>query len=502
VQWAEGSENLSFSVQGGLLQIKTSDQVLIHAVLKTLSQQHVEITAKPLMVTAYLTDQGVDYHVLHVNKHSTTIRVDIRRIYRQHVLENTAVVKYQWFNQQQQLIDSGVLQVNSFPSIYDRLTGELKDLKVSDPVSYYLDIPAEVSQLRLISEQDDLMVSAYNQPYRYKKTLRVPESSFVSIDKKDWFPSWFMLRPENEHALLKHQAVAKVAAQYRLPEDDPALLENQYLWEDFRPQGQAEARVILTEMTDMNYRDEALASVYCLLQTNQLHRIKLKTYGDLPIVSPELIYIRPQKSTFDVAVYIDRKLNVNRPAIGQQGTFRLSGLTRGSHDIKVSTEGGGQWLMNYVSDCPSPAFLKRRVFKIQNRALSFIYTNNKAEDTLLSARFYTIEGNSERSNIQVSIEPLQKRVRQKIKQSWTFTNRRYDIRPADGQSSIVLYSYGHFLNSGESFFIPFNSDMPKGQYRITMKLKKGVAGYLALSRLNPGIHVQRRFYRETNEQIN
>ena len=158
--------------------------------------------------------------------------------------------------------------------------------------------------------------------------------------------------------------------------------------------------------------------------------------------------------------------------------------------------------MNHLSPCPSQSFLKRRVFKFKDRQLTFLYANKQAEDKMFSARFYTVEENNERTVIQVSIEPQQKPPAQKIKKHWTFTYRSYDIRPPKGQPTPVLYSHGHFLNSGESFFIPFNRDLPKGLYQIKMTLKQGASGYLALSQIKPGLHEQRRFYRETNDQSN
>ena len=52
--------------------------------------------------------------------------------------------------------------------------------------------------------------------------------------------------------------------------------------------------------------------------------------------------------------------------------------------------------------------------------------------------------------------------------------------------SIVLYSHGLYLNSGEGFFIPFTRDLPKGLYQIKMTLKQEASVYLALSQVKPG----------------
>ena len=499
VQWIPGKSGLNYHLQGGLLQLKTFDSLIAHAFLSTDNQQNFEITPKPLMITGYLASQGVDYQVLHVQDQPSSMRIDIRRIYQQHIIASQAEIEYQLFNEQQQLVNGGTLPVNSFISSYDRLTGKQNDLNISDPVSYYLKIPNAVTQIKLVSKDSDLLVNAYNQPYQFRKSRRVPESSYVSLDKKDWFPAWFRLRPDNEQALLKQHLVSKINVQYRPPEDDLALLAKQYMWEDYRPLEPTEARFILTALPATAYRDQALARVYCTFDANQLHQIKLKAYAKLSPLSAELMYIRPHKNAFNVSVFVDKKLILDMPAIGQQGAFKLPKLAQGIHQIKVLTKDSGQWFLNHVSACSSPAYLKRRVFKLKNRQLTFLFKNDQSKERVFSGRYYTAPGISTRSVFDVDIEPLHKHPTKLLQEKWTYLRRRYDIRPPQGENTIVLQSHGHFLNPGESFFIPFNSDMPLGQYRIKMTLRQGTPGYLSLTQVQPGAYEQRRFYKETND---
>lgn len=499
-QWQSENSELNYAVEGGLLQIKASEQVLVHAFLETLDSQIINITPKPLMITAYQASPGVDYQLLHAYGQTTPMRIDIRRVYDENSVNSEAKVEYQWLDDKKQLIENGTLAINFEPSNYDRFKGKTEDLKVSDPVSYYFNVPSNISYIRLISRQNDIWVNAYNQPWHYQKKQRVPESSYVSLDKKHWYPAWFLLRPDNEQSLVKQQSMGKIAAQYRPPEDELLADASQYLWEDFRPQEQTEARYLLTPQNSLVYRDQALASVYCQLPVNQSYAISFKAYGNLAGVSPELIYLRTQKSVFDVSFSVDERINFNSSAIGQQGSFRLVEQITGDHAIKINTQDGGQWLMNYISACSTEAFLKRRVFKLKDRQLTFLYSNDQAGDKTLSARFYAAEDNEVRSVIQVAIEPLEKIASKKIQQHWTFNKRSYDIRAPEGEPSMVLDNAEHYLNSGESFFIPFKRDMPAGLYQITIALKQGASGYLSLSQIKPGLYQQRRFYRETNDQ--
>lgn len=489
-----------YPVQGGLLQIKTDQPVLVQAFLHTDDQQSLEITPKPLHITSYQAIHGIDYQVLHENNQPTAIRIDIRQVLGKTSSAEKTELEYQWFNPQQQLVNSGFLSISSTPSVFDRLTGDLRNFSLSDPIRYYLTIPDNVSRLRLISKRDDLLVNTYNQPYQYKKIQRVPENSYILLDKKYWYPTWFVLRPTDEKNILKQQWAVRIAAQYRPPEDDPMLLADQYIWEDYRPLEPTNAHYILTKMSyGKEYRDEALSSVFCQLQPNQVNPIGLKNYGDLPRLSPELIYIRPRKSAFDFSVLIGQKQHLSMSTMGQQGSFRLSNLTHGPHNFTIQTQDNGKWLMNMINHCQSEAFLKRRVFELNNQTLTFIYNNQQMTDQTFSAQFYTAYGNDKRSVIQVSIEAMQQQPMSTIKKNWTFTRRSYDIRAIKGAPSVVLNKHGYNLNSGERFFIPFKQDMPKGQYQIKMTLMQGAPGYVALSQLKPGIFEQRRFYRETND---
>lgn len=492
-------EKQIFPLKGGLLQLTSDSDFLVNAGLKNRAGQEQDITPAPLTILTYAAEKQVEYNVLHVNHQPTAMRVDIRQVLYPNETSANEDIEYQWFDRQHHLIDQGVLPIHSQVSHYDRLTREFKDLNISDPVSFYFNIPSDVSFFKLSARKKGLVVNAYNQPFRFEKKQRVPENSFISLDKSDWYPAWFLLKPNNEQLLVKQHGLVKVAGQYRPPEDSPALAADLYLWEDYRPEQPTLAHYVLSEMPVSDYRDQALAQVYCQLALNRNNLIDFKAYGVMSNFSPELIYDRKLNSAFDVAIYLDGKKVLQRPLIGQQGAVKLPLLKRGRHQIKISTSGGGRWMMNYVGKCPSKTYLKRRVFKFNQGRLSFLYHNKKAIDRVFSGRFYSAAGNKQRADIQISIEALHKQVVQMPRKAWTFTQRRFDIRPPAGSNSIVLNSHGHYLNAGESFFIPFNSDMPKGLYRIKIRLNNRIPAYLALSQLQPGLFEQRRFYRETND---
>ena len=501
-QWSSDTKELKYPVEGGLLKISALQPLLVRAFLASSAQPPVEITPSPLRITAYQANTGVDYEILHIDNQPTAVRVDIRGLFDADVLDRSVSLDYQWLDSQQQLLKQDVLTTVVSPSHYDRVIGRQQQITVSDPVRYFFNIPAQVSILRLVSRQTGVLVNAYNQPQHFQKVQQIPENTYISLDRKNGYPSWFRMQPVNHQSLVKHQALKKIAAQYRTPEDKSALQTDQYRWQAFKPSHSAETRSILIAMNNTTgYRDQALASVFCQILPNRVNTLELGAYGNLPGMTAQLIYTRSSQSAFHVHVSHNGQQIIDSPAIGRQGLFSLANLPSGHQSIQISTNAGGQWYLNHVRNCPSQRMIKKRVFKLSRQPLRFDFFNDQQQDKVFSGRFYTADENSKRFRIQVSIEALQRQPVDPVKKRWTFTRRLYDIRPSRQQSALLLYSHGRLLNRGERFFIPFNNDLPVGRYRITVRLTDGAEGYLGLSVVKPGVDEQLYFYRETNDQV-
>jgi hypothetical protein len=407
-------------------------------------------------------------------------------------------VHYQWLNAEQKIIASGVLRPLDQPSLFDR-AGSISDpVNVTDPATYYFHLPAQVSRVRLLSSNPFLLVNAYNQPYDFTEKQRIPEDIYALNDKQNLQLTWFPLRPVNDKRLMQQLAVQWISGQYRPPEDKPELLAGLYLWEDFVPQGQASGRYLLTGYTDDEPSTDALANVFCPLTANQDTHVKLDAFNGLRSVSPELVFLREKPGPFSAELFLNQQKVFSMDLTGQQGTMHLPEIALGNQHLRLNTDSGGRWLMNYQAQCAGEKYLKRRVFMLKAKTELDFVIQHAAADELLSARWYSPDNTTDRSQIKVDIEAVTANtLAAGVFSQWTNLKRLYDIRPLSTKAMPVLYTQGLTLMNGERFAIPLNSDLPAGPYRIRITLAKGAEGLITLSQTKVGVQEQRRFFRET-----
>jgi len=495
--WTKDSGSLDYPLDGGLLVIRPSSPVVVNATLTTATEPKHDITDSLQSIKTYIGSAGVDYGVLHYRQQPAILRIDVRRLFAGVDTLDHGAVRYQWLNDQQQIIADGELDASDQPSLFDRPGNMTESENVSDPSSYYLKLPAQVSRLRLTSSDPALLVSAYNQPYGLVKSQRVPEDAYIANDKQNLQLSWFPLRALNDQGLMQQQAVRWLSGQYRPTEDDPELLAGQYLWQDYVPQGEVSARYLLSDFTGEQARSDALANLYCRVPVNRDASVTLSALDGLQSVAPELIFLRDNSAPFSAELLLNRQKTVAIHSIGRQGVMHLPGTPLGKQLLRLNTDSGGRWLMNYQAQCVAEQYLKRRVFALNaGVALDFV-VDHAAEDEVFSARLYSPTDADERTQIKVDIEANTATADSSaVLTNWTYKNRLYDIRPLATKAIPVLYSQGQSLSNGERFSITLNSDLPAGAYRIRIALAKGAPGYITLSQIKPGVHQQRRFYRE------
>jgi hypothetical protein len=238
--------------------------------------------------------------------------------------------------------------------------------------------------------------------------------------------------------------------------------------------------------------------VYCALTVNHDTQVKLNAFSGLRSISPELIVLREKSSPFAAELFLNQQKVFTINAIGQQGVMRLPETALGNQRLRLNTNSGGRWFMNYQAQCAGQQYLKRRVFALNaDAALDFV-VQHAPQDEVLSARLYSPVNTALRSQIKVDIAAITATAaRTAVSTNWTDQKRLYDIRPLPTKAMPVLYAQGQALSNGERFSIPLNSDLPVGAYRIRIALAKGAAGYITLSQIKAGVHEQRRFYRET-----
>lgn len=505
--WSPGMETLKYSLSGGLLVIRPSLPVIVSVMLSTVKEPKHDISDVLLSIKSYRAAIGVDFDVLHYRDQPAAVRIDARKILEPSVTSGAGKLRYQALNEAGLTIVEGALAAPVQASRYDRIASITDVLNVTDPVSYYLNLPADVVRLRFGAEDPAMLVSVYNQPFGFTKKQMIPEDLYQARsafkEPSDKQLSWFPLPAANDQELYEQKGVQWISGQYRPPEEKPDVMASDYLWQDFMPQPIVPAYYILTDYADANPRPEALPNVYCEITPNRAVPVSISAAHRLQTVAPELVYLRDSVEPFKFDLDLDGRPALMAEAIGKQGVYRLPEIPVAKHRLRLKSSGGGQWLMNYQSVCAGKRALKKRVFKLEADTPVEFTVKHGLEDDVFTARFFTLAGNDGRSQIKIDISPetAAERTGNALAENWTYTRRVYDIRPPENGLTPVMYDQKQSMNAGEQFVIPVNRDLPEGNYRIRAALAGGSPGMIILSQIKPGSHEQRRFYREDNLEI-
>lgn len=475
-------------------------------VLVKVYQGKAEIT--PLLsqyIKSYIASVGqpLEFNVVHNGTSSTAMRLDIRQILIPQPKEKPNL-SYQWLDKTGKVIKQGSLLANNTVSLYDTLANQAFNTSVSNPASYYFEIPAEITRLRLQLNQGTAFISAYNRYDGFVKINQVPEDFYVSIAEKNLNPAWFSVNPTHWQTLLVQNRQQLIAAQYRPPEDDlqtQQLLQGIYDWQELLPVAVPPAQITLQAKEDKQpIRQQALDNNYCSLPLNQNIAINLQTYAHLTQIKADLVFNRHTTQAFKMAVWLDNKLFHQTEQMGTHGLINLPVLSSGTHQIRIVAPSNTQVFMNNIANCKSNILLKRRIYPIstQNK-LRFIYNKTKAEDEVLSAHFYTTEiGN--RAILKVNIHSGNATIQRSIPSlNWTFLNRQFDLRLQTISTGFFLYDWHQKLAQEQVFFIPLQSDLKIGEYQIEMSLPQGT-GYLTLNKTQAGFYENYKFYHQTGLQ--
>ncbi len=493
-KWQDGKP-LIHDVDGGLLEIRPFAAVVIKAQLQTQAGETLDITPRPLRVKTYFADAGADFKISHAGTRPTAVRLDVRRFFSADEPEPQPVkLTYQWQDAKRNILKSGKLAMDLPPSKYDRLRGILSTEKISDPLRHYWVVPPQVRYLHIESENTNAVINVYNQPSRFIKRSRIPEDAYVSLDKKFWRPSWFPLNPLNAKELFLQQRLLWVQGQYRPPEDGEDATAGDYLWTEYLPEKPYRAYHTLSVHDKERVRKEALGNLYCELPRQKSFAIRLQNPGGLENFAPDLWFFNSEKRRLDLSVNVDGKKLLQRSVRSRQARMPLPHILAGKRILSLRPYRQGRWLLNNIPECSGTRYLKRRIIRLDPE-LSYLY-QHQGEDRTLSARLYSAKA-GQRARIKVHIMPLDigNESSDRPFTRWTFKNRLYDIRLGQTEKSPLLHS-SKSLDGGESFFIPFNHDLPAGIYRITFRLAGGSDAYLSLAQIMQGAYEARRFYKE------
>ncbi len=357
IQHKIGGENSSVElpVAGGLLQLETASRLVVRAFWRPLDQAALdsatqletqnqyllnrasddyEITPRPVFARMYVAScEAVEYEVSHLHGEPTPLHVQIRYPLGLHFgnppleiqpsqsnIESPspeqfsrfplASATWEFLAADGSMIDSGDLQFTPVISHYDWLTNNGMRELISDPHDAYFLIPPEVAKFRIRTDDSRLLVSAFVRPRHLERTIQVPEDYHAFSRIQSVNRSWFGINPSNHLAMIRDNYSFVVATQVRSPEIDNQILNGDYEWIRYEPQGTWVGRQMLVPRAleeKLNIREQSLAATFFELTPNEafeFERFEL-TFGDESI-RPKLIYASDQ-APGPVSVWIDGK---------------------------------------------------------------------------------------------------------------------------------------------------------------------------------------------------
>lgn len=507
--------------EGGLIEISAPTQMVVRAFLIEPGKE-IEITPEPIYVGAYISqdNEPVDFDILHEGKTDTPFRVDLRQIsvgseggitgnlgndyYNQ--------VVYELLDEQNRVIREGNLQLDNSTSVYDLLVTKMGQGRLTNAGTYYFSLPATVARLRLRSPGTPVLITAYDRPFSLVRQIGVPQDYFTFNRENVSQRGWFLMRANGHEGLLRGNRVVTLIAQPRPSEDDPEALAGNYLWEDYHPLGRWRGRNILVPRSQgEDYRSQALQSTFCELPIGKEVNVGFKALDGRYEVEPTLIYLRissgkkgfiqSAKGPLLINIYLDGQPYYESEVYEAIGEIMLPSLAIGVHRLKVLISGRAELFINlvdpsskFIQDAgPGSIMVKRLANRLGASGLTFEYQKLTPDDEYLSARLYAPFGKDQPMSVRVNIDPPPPTSIGPYT-GWTFIERLYDSSPATGGPIPVLDSEGEFVDRGQLFIIPLGSDLPPGNYRIHVGLERGTGGYLALSKITPGLYQQRNFF--------
>ncbi|SFR50503.1 hypothetical protein SAMN05216203_0972 [Marinobacter daqiaonensis] len=424
----------------------------------------------------------------------TSLRLDLRAHGDGEPLPAEANIRatYRLFDARGRAVDQGSLEARVRPSMIDRVADTQPVADLSEPASFYLRLPPEVTRIELTSHQR-LLANAYTRPDDLPHRTRVPVDYYAWRGDDPAQPGWFILQPaaqkEPDTSLVLH-------LQSRPPERDSELLAGRYQWQALDPQLAARgARILVPLSGEERLRPSGLPGYFKPLRQGA-QTVEIAAPGVVRQLEPQLIYLRDNPDPFNLRLRIDGR-TVRHELIGRRGEIRLPSISPGRHEMELDASARGIWLMNYRYPEES-GYLRRMAFRLEAAPLR--YDVDKREDgQLVGARFYSLGEAGAESTVRVRVIPGA--LESGPSQEWTHLERLYRITPSAGEAKVgyVLDQQRERLSRGQPILVDLGSDLANGSVRVEFSLHSGAPGYLVFHKVLPGQHERTRGFREEEQ---
>lgn len=502
LSWTDSQHFMTRKFAGGLIELEPPVPLALRAFIESNGQK-IEITPERSYKRLFLpVDQPIRFTIAHDAQQPTPLRLEARRLLPS-TAGTPAQLHYVFLDAQGKILKEDNLSLHALPARYDQVVGEPVGTLVSDFTEAYFSAPAAAVELQLSSVPpggtDGILVALFNRPNTLPREIRTPEDQFASVAQGEKIPAWFALRPQNYERLVIENRSRLLLVQTRPMEDKPEIQAGLFDWEDFRPRGPWLARQLLVPRDPaVPVREEALVTTYTPLRAGQVQTLEFPSYLGVQQLTPSLLLIRDDDGPIAATVWLDGRVHHRFRSRGRYSETRLPPLPAGRHRLQIALSDNkpSQLLINHVR--PASLAYSTHIASRMDKELVYDIDRTSSSEETLSARLFQPIASSmkgERSRLRVRIEGP-KPLPLSPQPGWLFNERIFDIRPDPSFAAPVFDTQGQRSDAGRPAFIPFPANAARGRYRLRITLENGPPGYLALSRLTPGVAVQRRILEE------
>lgn len=512
--WEGAGVPMDKKFSGGLVELEAPAPMALRAFVDGVKEggaqgQKTEITPERLYQRLFLADKhdAITFAIAHESNQAAAIRLEARHILPVAGRSQVATLHYEFLSAEGRIIRVGDLPLNALPARYDQIIGEPVGTRVAEFTEAFFSIPADATTARFSSAQvvgqnsPPVLVGLFSRPDSLPRKIRAPEDQFAFAAKGEKIPAWFALRPLDYERLIASNRSRLIAVQSRPLDDKPEIQAGLFDWQDFRPQGAWLARQLLVPRDpEVPFREEALATTFEPLAANRSRRLDFPSYLGVRQVTPTLIWVSSDDAPFTATVSSDGRPYHQFQGSGRYGETRLPPLPAGPHEIRVDiapSAGARQpeLFINHVS--PSrKAYSTPIAARIEaGRTLTFDIERTSHKEETVTARLFQPAGWKGRSLLRARIEGPRPPSLTPLP-GWIFGERIFDIRPDNSYAAPVFDTQGLRSDAGRPAYIPFPIEAPLGRYRISFSIEQAPPGYLAVSRLTPGVAAQRRLLEE------
>jgi len=477
------------TVPGGLLEIESRVPVIVKPEWLADGTE-VDATPENLYSRTYVLhdNHDVKYSQTHVNGKPTPFRADFRVVSRVEV-GRSYKVSYDFLDEQGHSLRTGTIDFKVFPSKFDRAQLGFSQALVSDPVSYFFDVPPKVASVTFHAGEP-ILVNAYTRPPDLVTDTRVPEDFYREIPPSPLRePSWFGVYAAGDEQLMREGRIVLVKVQLRPPEDDRDVLAGRFVWDTFYGTGSWSGQFILApENEDVPYqRRQSLLSGCRRLAVGEPLQLDIQSDQGLEVVRPILVFLRPDATgPFKIRVVVDGEQIYDDEVIGTRGTVLLPPLPMGNRMITIEAPKDCTVLMNSVASA-KPNYMLHFACHLKQNGLNVECLKRSKLDETLAMTLFSPYGETKRTVVRVRLKAHAPREQGPLN-GLTILDRRFTVKPSAEGPFPVMNAPTENVDAGQIMLFPMSEDIPPGRYMVQVDLEEGAGGYVLFSTVLPGSH--------------